>query len=61
VVYAQDLAQPLEAFWGEFSLLAGFHFATVTEVPVMLAVPVILSEAKNLRSSPRSEAMFISD
>jgi hypothetical protein len=32
VVYPQDLAQPLEAFWGKFSWLAGFQFVTVNAV-----------------------------
>jgi hypothetical protein len=36
MVYPQDLAEPLEAFRGEFSWLTGFHFATTNAVLVML-------------------------
>jgi hypothetical protein len=36
MVYPQDLAEPLETFWGEFSWLTGFHFVYVVAVDVML-------------------------
>jgi hypothetical protein len=45
VVDPQDFTQPLEALGGEFSWLTGFQFVTVTGVPVMLAIPVMLSGA----------------
>jgi hypothetical protein len=36
MVHPQDLAEPLDAFRGEFSWLAGFHFVTTNAVLVML-------------------------
>jgi hypothetical protein len=36
MVHPQDLAEPLDAFRGEFSWLTGFHFTTTNAVLVML-------------------------
>jgi hypothetical protein len=36
MVHPQDLAEPLDAFRGEFSWLTGFHFVPADAVLVML-------------------------
>jgi hypothetical protein len=55
MVHPQDLAEPLEAFRGEFSLLARFHFVTVKGAFVMLSTgPLMLSAAKHLGSFSQS-------
>jgi len=37
MIHPQDLSEPLDAFRGEFSWLAGFQFVTVNAVLVMLS------------------------
>jgi hypothetical protein len=36
MVHPQDLAEPLDAFWGEFSWLAGIHLFNANAVLVLL-------------------------
>ena len=66
MIHPQDLSEPLDAFRGEFSWLAGFQFVTVNAVLVMLSPfsrrgGIRVDSAKHLCSLSRSHAMLNSD